>query len=118
MTPSKFLFVFQNDQQRKVFNAFIFVAIKFIELIVWLYVSDWYLLEVTLSPRVPTHIFYRWEGGGGGRVQRDFFGPEILAIKEFFGSMKDVGIFLGYSLKNTGIFFGCYTFCQLKSTIT
>ena len=32
------------------------------------------------------------EGGGGG--PSDFFGSEILAQCEFFGSMKDTGIFL------------------------
>ena len=34
------------------------------------------------------------EGGGGGGSS-DFFGSEILAKSDFFGSMKDAGIFLG-----------------------
>ena len=33
------------------------------------------------------------EGGGG--VPSDFFGSEILARSDLFGSMKDAGIFLG-----------------------
>ena len=34
------------------------------------------------------------EVGGGGWEQKDIFGSEILAKKDFFGSMKDAGIFL------------------------
>ena len=36
----------------------------------------------------------------------DFFGSEILAQSDFFGSMKDTGIFLGLGKKN-GILLGC-----------
>ena len=35
----------------------------------------------------------------------DFFGSEILAKGDFFGSMKDIGIFLGRE-KKTEVFFG------------
>ena len=42
--------------------------------------------------------------GGGGPSY--FFGSEILAKSDFFGCMKDVGIFLGRE-KTTGIFWGC-----------
>ena len=31
---------------------------------------------------------------GGGGVPSDFFGSEILAKSDLFGSMKDAGIFL------------------------
>ena len=37
------------------------------------------------------------EGGGGGL--REFFGSEILAKSDFFGSIKDAGIFLGHEKK-------------------
>ena len=36
-----------------------------------------------------------------------FFGSEILAKSDFFGSMKDAGIFLGREKKNRGIFLVC-----------
>ena len=42
--------------------------------------------------------------GGGG--PSEFFGSEILAKSNFFGSMQDTGIFLGPE-KNRGIFLGC-----------
>ena len=42
------------------------------------------------------------EGGGGG--PKDFFGSDVLAKRDFLGSMKDAGIFLGRE-NNTGIFF-------------
>ena len=43
------------------------------------------------------------DGGGGGGGPSDFFGSEILAKSDFFGSMKDVEIFLGRQ-KNQGFF--------------
>ena len=56
-------------------------------------------------------------GGGGGESPSDFFGSEILAQSDFFGSMKDAGIFLGREKKPEGFlwvaktglrdFFGC-----------
>ena len=33
---------------------------------------------------------------GGGEGPSEFFGSEILAKSDFFGSMKDVGISLGH----------------------
>ena len=42
---------------------------------------------------------------GGGL--KDFFGSDILAKRDFFGSMKDAGIFLGRE-NNTGIFWGIF----------
>ena len=41
-------------------------------------------------------------GGGGGSL-RDFFGSEILAKRDFLGSIKDAWIFLG--CKNKQEFF-------------
>ena len=38
------------------------------------------------SPRGPTHIFYCWMRRGGGL--RNFFGFEILAKRDYFGSLK------------------------------
>ena len=46
------------------------------------------------------------EGGGGPNV---FFGSDILAKRDFFGSMKDAGIFLGRE-NNRGIFLGIVFF--------
>ena len=40
---------------------------------------------------------------------KDFFGSDILAKRDFFGSMKDPGIFLGRE-NNTGIFLGIVFF--------
>ena len=57
-------------------------------------------------------------GGGGGGGPKDIFGSDILAERDFFGSMKDAGIFWGRE-NNTGFFFfGYCIFHQLKSTIT
>ena len=42
--------------------------------------------------------------GGGG--PSDFFGSEIVAKSDLFGSMKEAGIFWGHK-KNRGIFWGC-----------
>ena len=50
--------------------------------------------------------------------QRDFFGCEILAKRDLFGSVKDAGIFLGRKKKKKSDFFGYCTFHQLKSIIT
>ena len=40
--------------------------------------------------------------GGGG--PSDFFGSEIFAESDFFGSMKDTGIFLGCEKKQRDFF--------------
>ena len=42
------------------------------------------------------------DGGGGG--PSDFFGSEILAQSDLFGSMKDAGIFLGREKKQRDFF--------------
>ena len=36
-----------------------------------------------------------------------FFGSEILANNDFFGSMKDAGIFLGCKKRIRGVFLSC-----------
>ena len=40
---------------------------------------------------------------------RDFLGSEILVKRDFFGSMKDAGIFMGHE-KTTEIFLGIVLF--------
>ena len=47
--------------------------------------------------------------GGGGGGPKDFFGYDILPKRDFFGSMKDAGIFLGRE-NNRGIFLGIVFF--------
>ena len=66
-------------------------------------------LSLILIPGAP--LAYFSDGGG----PKDFFGSDILAKRDFFGSMKDAAIFLGRE-NNTGIFLGIF-FHQLKSTI-
>ena len=51
-------------------------------------------------------LTYFNDGGGGGGPS-DFCGSEILAKGDFFGSIKDAGIFLGREKKTGGIFLGC-----------
>ena len=58
-------------------------------------------MGMSKNPRVPTHIF-------NDRESKGFFGSEILAKRHFFGSMKDVRIFLGH--EKTGIFWGTAPF--------
>ena len=48
-------------------------------------------------------------GGGGVGVPKDFFGSDILAKRDFLGSMKDAGIFWGRE-NNRGIFLGIVFF--------
>ena len=50
------------------------------------------------------HSHILMTGGSKG-----FFGSDILAKRDFFGSMKDAGIFLGRE-NNTGIFLGIVFF--------
>ena len=42
--------------------------------------------------------------GGGGGGPSDILGSEILAQSDFFGSMKDTGIFLGREKKQRDFF--------------
>ena len=43
----------------------------------------------------------------GGEGSKRFFGSEILAKGDSFGSMKDTGIFLGREKKTKGYFWIC-----------
>ena len=52
-------------------------------------------------------LTYFNDGGGGG--PKDFSGSDVLAKRDFFGSMKDAGIFLGHE-NNRGIFMGIVFF--------
>ena len=51
------------------------------------------------SPAQGPHSHILMTGWGGGESTSDVFGSEILAKSDFFGSMKDVGIFLGRKKK-------------------
>ena len=59
-----------------------------------------------LDPGAPLTYF---KDGGGGGFAKDFSGSDILAKRDFFGSMKDAGIFWGRE-NNAGIFLGIVFF--------
>ena len=65
-----------------------------------------HLMDKAMTPGAPLTCFN--EGGGGGGP-KDIFGFDILAKRDFFGSMKDAGSFLGRE-NNTGIFWGIVFF--------
>ena len=67
------------------------------------------VVDSDLRPGAPLTYFNDGGEGGGGGGSKDFFGSDILAKKDFFGSMKDAGIFLGGE-NNRGIFFGIVFF--------
>ena len=57
-------------------------------------------------------------GGAGGGGPKDFFGSDILAKRDFFGSMKDAGISLGRETTQ-GFFRVLYfTSAQIKNNIS
>ena len=56
------------------------------------------------SPPLGAPLTYFNNGGGG---PSDFFGSEILAQSDIFGSMKDAGIFLGSEKTTKGFFWVC-----------
>ena len=58
-------------------------------------------MKVRWKPRAPLTYF---NDGGRGGGPSDFFGSEILAQRDFFGSMKDVSIFLGSEKKQRDFF--------------
>ena len=64
------------------------------------------LVLYPVSPGAPLTYFNDGKGGGGG-VPSDFFGSEILAKSDFFGSMKDTEIFLGREERTKGLFWVC-----------
>ena len=61
---------------------------------------------VTVSGFDPGAPLTYFNDGGG---PKDFIGSDILAKRDFFGSVKDAGIFLGRE-NNTGIFLGIVFF--------
>ena len=66
--------------------------------------------SVSFPPGPHSDILLMVEGS------RDFFASEILAKRDFLGSMNDGSIFLGCEIHRE--FFGYWTFHQLNSTIT
>ena len=70
-----------------------------------------YLIAFAQGPH--SHILMT---GGGG--PKDFFGSDILAERDFFGSMKDAGNFLCHE-NNRGIFLGIvFSSAQIKNNIS
>ena len=69
--------------------------------------SQWrkmfYRVPIVKQPQGP-HSHILMTGG-----PKDFFGSDILAKRDFFGSMKDAGIFWGRE-NNAGIFLGIVFF--------
>ena len=63
-------------------------------------------IEKQETPAPHSHVLMT-EGGGGGGGPSDIFGSEILAKGDFFGSMKDAGIFLGREKRTKGFFGVC-----------
>ena len=59
-----------------------------------------------MSIKTPGAPLTYFNDGGG---PKDFFGSDILAKRDFFGSMKDAGIFLSRE-NNTGMFLGIVFF--------
>ena len=60
---------------------------------------------MSLGPGAPLTYF----NDGGVRTPKDFLGSDILAKRDFFGSMKDAEIFLGRE-NIRGIFWGIVFF--------
>ena len=58
-----------------------------------------------VAPGAPPTYF----NDGGGGDPKDFLGSDILAKRDFLGSMEDAGIFLGPE-NNRGIFLGIVFF--------
>ena len=72
------------------------------------------ILQTAFTPGAPLTYF---NDGGGGGGPKDFSGSGILAKRDFFGSMKDAGIFFGSRKQHRGFLEYC-NFHQLKSTTT
>ena len=60
------------------------------------------LVTSSINHVLPGAPLTNFNDGGG---PKDFFGSDILAKRDFFGSMKDTGIFCGRE-NNRGIFLG------------
>ena len=67
-----------------------------------------FLSSANGTPGAPL-TYFNDGGGGGGGSERFFSGLTFLAKRDFFGSMKDAGIFLGCE-NNRGIFLGIVFF--------
>ena len=61
--------------------------------------------SAVLIPAPGAPLAYFNDGGG----PKDFFGSDISAKRDFFGSIRDAGIFLGRE-NNRGIFWGIVFF--------
>ena len=72
-------------------------------------ISHALLVHVYQSAPGAQLTYFNDGGGGGGGGPKDFFGSDILAKRDFFGSMKDARIFWGRK-NNTGIFLGIVFF--------
>ena len=66
-----------------------------------------YIERFVVSQGPHSHILMMGGGGRGG--PKDLFGSDILAKRDFLGSIKDAGIFWGRE-NNTGIFLGTVFF--------
>ena len=69
-------------------------------------------VQTLLTPPTGSHCHVLMTGG----VPKDFLGSEILAKRDFFGSMKDAGIFLVY--EKTEIFWGFVSFFSSNQQFT
>ena len=65
-----------------------------------------YIERFVVSQGPHSHILMMGGGRGG---PKDLFGSDILAKRDFLGSIKDAGIFWGRE-NNTGIFLGTVFF--------
>ena len=83
--------------------SFLPVKLAYLHVCFWLVV--WMKTNKCTSPRGPTHIFTN----GGGGVE-EILGSEILAKRDFLGSMKNAGIFLAREKENTKILGGIVLF--------
>ena len=68
------------------------------------------------SSRIVSRVTLSCFNDRGGGVPKDFLGSEILAKRDFFGSMKDAGIFLVY--EKTEIFWGFVSFFSSNQQFT
>ena len=72
------------------------------------------VVDSDLRPGAPLTYFNDGGEGGGG----DFFGSDILAKKDFFGSMKDAGIFLGGENNRGFVLVLYFSSAQIKNNIS